>query len=429
MFEHFLTSRSLGAGRSRAKGRGGIRPNPKSGSDRTGPAGFEPEPAPKPAGEYLFTALDPEGRRVTDRLEAESADAVVLILETRGYSEIVLHTDDVGALYSKQGEVASTISPKEFVGLRQHGSSLDILLFAVRKHYQNNWKWYLPSTLWLAGRWFWGPSWGVIDYLALTFTVFPLAFIPFFHFFLPTHPGDYNRLIEAIAWGRWAEALERLPAVRAGLPAEEAAFREGQALAGLGRLDEALRVVRPFSDGQRIPEWMYWSRLPDLYSAAGQPDRIIVSLERAESLAPKNATVLLDLALAVLRYRRDADRGRVLIDRAKSHAISDVLAVFVELAEGMWSLEVGNATEAKRRLEQSRQGQERFRNASPLIGAALARTDAYLALAESALGDRNAAKRHFRQAEPRLRALKSLDLIERCERALSGRKPSDGAWA
>jgi type II secretory pathway component PulF len=65
--------------------------------------------------EYLASARTPDDRKVTERIEAESADQVVQILRDRGYADIVLHTDDVSALYSRQSEVDKHISPREYV--------------------------------------------------------------------------------------------------------------------------------------------------------------------------------------------------------------------------------------------------------------------------------------------------------------------------
>ena len=49
------------------------------------------------------------------------------------------------------------------------------------------------------------------------------------------------------------------------------------------------------------------------------------------------------------------------------------------------------------------------------------RTHAYLCLACAAAGDPEAAGRHFRLAEPRMRAFGAEDLLERCRAALGER--------
>lgn len=58
-------------------------------------------------GEYIVTGRTPAGKRVTECVEAASADAAVERLKQRGYTEIVTHTDDVGALYSQQKKIAN----------------------------------------------------------------------------------------------------------------------------------------------------------------------------------------------------------------------------------------------------------------------------------------------------------------------------------
>ena len=54
---------------------------------------------------------------------------------------------------------------------------------------------------------------------------------------------------------------------------------------------------------------------------------------------------------------------------------------------------------------------------NPMMRAAVDITHALLALAHAASGDHEAAARHFRLAEPRLRALRYDDLLARCDKA------------
>ena len=99
--------------------------------------------------------------------------------------------------------------------------------------------------------------------------------------FLRGPAGRYEQMIEAVAWGRWEEVLRRVDSVGGQVSPDEVAFRKAQALAGLGRLDEALNVVEPFSDGEAMPEWLYLSRLPEVYLAANRRDIAIELTEQA----------------------------------------------------------------------------------------------------------------------------------------------------
>ncbi len=176
-------------------------------------------------------------------------------------------------------------------------------------------------------------------------------------------------------------------------------------MARLGRLDEAEALVAHFADGTTMPEWHFWSRMTEVYGVAGLRDRVIEALETAARLAPDNATVRIDLAIAVLRYRRDTRRGRALLDEARAHAISDLAAPLNSAAEGLLALELKDPGRAVELLGEAIRALSYYRPGNPYIGLVTDRLRASLALAYAAAGDRAAAERQFRRAEPRLRAL------------------------
>jgi tetratricopeptide (TPR) repeat protein len=307
---------------------------------------IEPSPATAsrespPIAEYLLTAKTPEGKKVTERLDVSSADEAVRTLRERGYEDIVLHTDDSAARYTRHSVVQKHISPGEYVALRGMHAGLSghlrWIVFITFKVYKTNWK----STLALLAllvfalmKWHYDPRpvWGRIALLPAMGLASPFILLPIIAIF---NPGRrYRRVIEELSWGRWENVLALLPAIRARLPEEHAAYLEAKALAGLGNLDEALALYRPLGDGSRIPDWQFWSHVSNIYWAAGQIESMVAAQEKAGQLAAENPTVLLDLAMALLRYKKDDQRAANLIQQAKSHAISDVMAPSVLLAKG-----------------------------------------------------------------------------------------------
>jgi tetratricopeptide (TPR) repeat protein len=202
----------------------------------------------------------------------------------------------------------------------------------------------------------------------------------------------------------------------AAVAVHERLFRQAQALAGLGQLDEGLAVFEPLAGGKQIPIWLYWSRVAGVYAAAQRTEDRLAAMEKAAESAPDNATVLVDLALVVLRFRRDTAGARQLLDRAKSHALSDIVISFVNLVEGIMAFEEGKAEQAVQLLNEAFASQSRL--SSPAAGPVVDIIHSYLALAHAALGDEPAAIAHFGQAKPRLVALKIMDLLERCEKAV-----------
>lgn len=372
--------------------------------------------------DYLISGVTPEGCKVTERLQAASADAAVKILRDRDYQQIVLHTDDVAALVMGQSSREHFLSPREAANLRYQGS-LGVYWLYVRKFYGqggNLWPRLLVVAgivlIWhrLAER-----PWGVIEVGILAFVALRLLLPLFVSARLLWFGGlaRHLRLAEARAWGRWPEVLRLLPQERAHMRPYEAALLEARALAGLGRLDEALHVLAPFAEDREVPKRRYWSGLAGIYFAARRKDESLAAMEKACTLAPDDALVLADLALSLLRRRRDTDRAEELLKRARSHAVSDHADGMIQRVEGMLALERGNLQEAQRLLEESLRKESAIKM-NPLARATVDKIHASLAVCHALQGHRALARKHFRRAEPRLRALAEEELLERCHEAL-----------
>lgn len=369
--------------------------------------------------EYLLTGRDAAGKSTTERVEAGSADdAVRIAREALRLSDVVLHTDDVGALYQRQKDVAEVITPRDFLRFRDLPAPVAGFLVVSKGVYLRFWRMTLLLIgLIVARRWM-GVPWGFLDWIAAAFLLQPAAFAAVAQLFRG-QADRYNRLLDAAAWGRWDEVVERCDALEgSGVPPEELAFQRGQALARLGRLEEGLAAVEPFGDGEAMPEWIFLTRLSDVYSAARQFDDAHGALERAAEIAPENPTVLLDVAMFEVRRRRDVRRARELLDDARTHALSDLLAVFAQGIEGMIVRDEGRPREAVALLEDAHRRLFAFRHASPLVGMALDMLEAEWAVALAAAGEPDAALRHARAAYPRLRAMDARDLIDRLRSAL-----------
>jgi len=363
--------------------------------------------------EYLFTGTNPSGDKVTESAKADSADTAVRLLAERGYTNIILHTGDIGARYSKQSAAARYISPREYIRFR-HMGEWGYFLFLTGKLYRSNWYVIVLAVALLVYRQYFGRPFGALDVLAIISLLIPLFLAMLSLIGNPRR--RYARLVDAAGWARWEEVLRLLPSLPAGVPAHEKLFREAQALAGLGRMSEALAVVEPLATDSQVPAWMYWSRLAGVCRAARDRAQALACLEQSAKLAPDNATALLDLALALLYRRRDLARAADLLRRVRTHAISDIALHFLCAAEGMLALEQGKPHEALGLLEEAMAGQSTLTTAA--AGPVRDRWHAYLCLAEAGVGNTDSARRHLDQATARLRALGEDDLLTRCETAL-----------
>jgi hypothetical protein len=365
---------------------------------------------------YLATGQTIEGKSVTEELDAGSADEAVRLMEERGYSEVELHMDDAGAHYYKGTREGTSLQPRDFLTLRNLPRPLGRLVVVTRLSYQKSWILNLLCVTFLGYRRWMGAPWIMLDTLGVVVLSLPLIMALMTVVFSRSNP--YQKLMDAVSWGRWEEVLDRVN--RGGIPVspDELAFRKASALAGLGRLEEAVQSVSQFGEGDLMPQWMYCSRLGVVYMVAKRRDEVIQLSRRAVELAPENATVLVDHGINTIVYRHDPVTARNLLANARSHALSDTVQPFALWLEGLIALEEKRPGEARELLESALEDLSRFRFASPLIGLMLDRFRAFLAIACAQSGEFEAAMRHYRQALPRLRALDDDDLIDRCTRAI-----------
>jgi len=364
--------------------------------------------------EYILTGRNDRGKRVTEIVWARSADEAVRTFADHGHTEIVLHTDDNVAPFQHPSKLARTVNPRDFVGFRTRGR-FGATLFMVRKFYARSWWIMVFAIVSLAfARGAAGPAMAVEDvWVALLAYPWVIAVVAD----LASPANAYRRTLRAVLHGRWEDVLRLLPRVRIQLPPFERPLREAQALAGLGRLDEAIDHFRPVADDPAVPHHMYWEFKAVIYTTAREREKALDCVSRAAELAPNNAVALINHALGLLNVRNDVARARERLKEARRHALSDVSGPLCEFAEGLLALKGRRPGDAVELLERSRAALRPFARGYPPIGIVIARIEGNLALAYAATGDPDAAVRMYRKAEPILAAHDALELA-RCREVL-----------
>lgn len=348
--------------------------------------------------EYVLTGRAPGGRLVTEIVEAWSADEAVARFEAAGHTEVVLHTDDNAARFISPGKVRNVFTPREFIGYRTR-SRVGCALFLMRKLYQKAWHVDLVCLALLAVRWANGMDGGWFDALPVMVLVFPVVFAVYAELVSPA--VAYKRVLYAVAWAQWDRVPRLLSRVRRlELPPYERPLREAQALAGQGRLDEALDRFAVVADDPRVPANVYWSLRAAVCWAGRDRAKVLDGFARAAELAPANAQAQVEYAVALLTLKRDTRRARAALEQASHHALSDLNTPSRIFAEAVIAYEEGDAESAVPKLEEALRLARPFSRANPAILVALARIRAYLALARLAAGDALTARRDWRRAEP-----------------------------
>lgn len=361
--------------------------------------------------QYLITGRDPSGEQATECVRAKSAQAALETLQARGWRELVLHTDDYSAKLRKRRDFGPGDTPRDVVAWQYRGH-LANLASLIARMYVIDWKLGAFLAAFLLVRRALEAQWNLLDYLGIAMLLSP----PFQALWNSRVSFRYHRMLTAQEWASWPQVLKLLPTIRHLLPPIIAARYEAKALAGSGRLEEALAVLRPLSHDRRIAPTALWSARASAYWTAAQYDQAIELREKTIECAPDDPVMLLNLADELLVLGRDTDRARQLIERARELAMSDKMRAYLLKVEGIIALEAGDVCSAVERLEEAQRRLRRFRN--PLSASSVDLIDGWLALAKAMSGDLAAARQHFSRAEPRLRAKKMDKLLARCQAAL-----------
>ena len=365
--------------------------------------------------EYLVTGRTADGEVTTEIVEAASGDEAVRAFEDRGYTDVVLHTSETLARWHKASSLAKFMRPREMVAIRTMGVGPQSA-FLVRKMYAKLWPLLvlcvLPIAVYVAFDleidWF---VWGMLFMIPV-----PLL-ISLGLMFVGSGPR-YRRLLVAVGWGDWPEVLRLVPRVKMKLPPMELPLRKAQALAGLGRMPEALLEYDKLDDMPDVSRGVYWTFRALVYISGHDRANALVAMERAVELMPDNPDVLIDLAALVTVVRRDLPRAKQLLAEAGRHALADTTYPFYQAGHGLIALAENRPAVAVKCLEEAVSLVEPFLSGNPSVRYHLARLGGHLALAYAASGDREAARHEADRVRPVLRANRDATMLARLEDAV-----------
>jgi tetratricopeptide (TPR) repeat protein len=367
--------------------------------------------------DYFFTAVTPQGRTVTDVIDVESVAEAHQSLLDDGFTSIVMHSDDISARYLKYDEKArNTLTPKEFLEISQTRGNWRGFLILSRVLFKKYWILPLFGLALLGFRRGSGYPFGALDLCALGFIGWPML-VAAVVLFTNSKLKVFMKLIEARAWARWDDVLEIAPRVK-GVAVEEIAFQIATAYAGQGNVEKGLSVVKPFSDGQKMPLHLYYDRLCELYAVAGRYAELLPLAEKAYEFAPDSPVVMIDLAFVLLRLQTDLPRCKQLAEQVRQEPLSEILQMYLKYLDAVIALEDNRPSQAEELMNEAFRLLQPMAQLSPLMGGLQDRMHMYMALIQKRQGDVRKAADHYRKAAPRMEAFRATDYLQRCRREL-----------
>jgi tetratricopeptide (TPR) repeat protein len=366
-------------------------------------------------GQYLYTAEDSEGKKVTQRVEAPNLDYAKMRLEREGYRAIVFHEDEmieeIKRMYATNLEELPNYTPEiQLSDVQKQGFWHNLLVqIKVNKSLLIPLFVLTAFGLWIGSTLLWVSL--VLDLLMIAFlTVFTLPKMLF------------DSLVSATQWAEWDKVFfyagllkKATKLINLDMLNHEIDMRVATALAGKGNLDEALKLTQQYEKDPNVPKWLHYARLASVFMVVKDYNKATECQLMAIELGPEGANTLIDYALGLARYHKDTIKAREVLEQISTKEMSELAAIFVSFCKGVILVEEQNYFEANFHLSVAMKKIAPYENLPDL----LAEIKAYWAISLAKMGERERATMLFQQAKPMLLANKEAELINRCQQVLN----------
>jgi tetratricopeptide (TPR) repeat protein len=376
---------------------------------------------------FVWKGKDSEGEPRCERVSAENAQAAKTILAAQGWSDLQLVMDEI---CDNAGKMVQ--GPESADELRERlGPEGEVRFLEARG--PGFWCQYRQTLFQLKGAiilLLLSTGWGIytdrtwLMVVGTTGLGCVLVLFPVIHLFFSLPMQYYVRLNKAKVWSRWDEVLlcvERLRQAhrltRIGVGELELARCRAQALAATGRLEQAVKEFSQFANDPNIPRWNYLSFLGGIYDSSKEYEKAFDCRREAATENPDCSALWIDLAYGLVHGLNRPSEAREALARAEALETPALGVPYLSFLRGVIYWREARFAEAREHLEKALPGFKSYEH-NPLVEGLVLLTKSYLCAVVGALGDLDAARIYFRQAEEFLVAAEEAELLEACRRSL-----------
>ena len=370
---------------------------------------------------FLWSGKTTSGQEEVDRVTAETPEEARRILEGRGWTDLRQHTTEIHDFIKQQAAVASNpdcqpkLTPKEDLAYLQ-GTAPGLWgnwLKSIRESIGS----ILIIAVCLAWAVYRRHNLGVIICGGLLVAVEFL--FPVLHLWFSQTKNLFHELHAARNWRRWNEVLRCLDklehasqSTKIGIGESSMTRYRALALAGLGRLDEAVNGFREAAEKAKMPQWLLHTHLSGIYSVAKQYDRALECYRQAMEEATDKSVVWIDLGVYLVQRFNRPDEAKQLLAQAEAAQLSEQARGWLPYLRGAIAFRKNDFAAVDRNIREALAGFEKhpakqYYIYEPIILIC----KGYLAVSSAVLGRKDEARTYFAQSEKYLSAICLDDLL------------------
>lgn len=365
---------------------------------------------------YLWSGKDSTGKKYFERVAANTAAEAKAQLLARGFTELELRTDDISVAAAQMTHNDTGVRPE--LSPKQEASYLSSKWAPFWNVLWQSKGTILISAALLAWAIWLGRSTSIV------FRAGELLLIPVLMLWFALPSRYYSKLNQAKVDHRWEEMLrliERLRTlqrwVKFGPGEVELARNRAHALAGLGRLDEAVGEFMEFERHPKLPHWMFLSHLAGICDTGKAHDKATALSEQSAKEHPDTAAVWIDVAYRRARFRKDAAGAREALARAETMEVPALGRAYLPWVRALIAVAQNDLPAAHPLFEETLRGLRPHQHHDLIRGMILI-VKSYLCWTLGALGRTAEAKNLFAEVEDWLLSGREAELLANCRRVL-----------
>ena len=382
---------------------------------------------------FLWSGISASGKEEVDEIDAETAMEARKILEARGWTALHQHTTEVSDFARRQvressnPKYAPNLTPKERLQYHE-GTAPGLWRNWLKNIGQSAWAILLLAVFLLLAifdRANPGKSFTIGLFLLLLALV---AFLyPALHWWFRRTKRLFVKLQRARTWHRWDEVLQCLDklsdsrrATKIGIGELSMARYRALALAGLGRLEEAMTVYCAASEKAKPPPWLFHTFQAGIYTAARQHDKALECQRLALEQATDKSMACLDLGMLLVRRFNCPAEARQLLAQVENAQLSELERVYVPYLRGVIAFRENDFAAMDNNIREALAGFEKRASIRfNIFEGSLLTCKGYLAVSSAALGRKDEGRRYFAESKAYLTLIELNDLVAQYQ-ALAG---------
>lgn len=379
------------------------------------------EPMPR----YLFSGTSPQGKP-RDAVHQSAADPATArqALAAAGWTELELQSDDIMLLSQKAAREASdpdlAVDSPAGEELRGLQGRFDGFLTLVLRSWTSDWKSTLMAVALLAAGLWWQRVWMMVGGAAW------LLVAPGLVLWSSQSSTWFDRLQLAKARGQWNEVIRCVEKLRRtggstgiAVPEYELQRNHAVALAGMGRLDDALEKWAPFCGTPEVPEWLFLSFKAGLLETGKEMQRSLETRMRAAELKPDQGTNWIDLAMFQVMRFGDVPAAREALARARQCELPAITKPYLDLVDGLILWRENDLQASRPLLERALAACQTPPNRSSWESITRI-IETHLGIVAGLQGDRATARRLYEKTLPYLEAHREMEMLAALRSTVNG---------